>query len=96
MKSADMLHQLLPPKYGYVYQDLYPYKPSETAAYAFVAIFAIAGFTHLCLDLAVSSVASIFMMIDSASKSALKLSYLVRLNLFDSGSRLLPSPPPIA
>jgi len=44
-----MLHKLYPRKDGYADRDLYPYNPSETAAYAFVAMFAIAGCTHLVL-----------------------------------------------
>jgi hypothetical protein len=44
-----MLHQLYPRKDGYADRDLYPYNPSETAAYVFVAMFAIAGFTHVVL-----------------------------------------------
>lgn len=46
---ATMLHHLYPRKDGYADRDLYPYNPSETAAYAFVAMFTIAGFTHLAL-----------------------------------------------
>lgn len=49
LKLVKMLHQLYPREDGYTDRGLYPYNPSETAAYAFVAMFALAGVTHLIL-----------------------------------------------
>lgn len=59
-------------KDGYADQELYPYNPSETAAYAFVAMFAIAGFLHLILMFPYRAWFPIPMIIGTASKITLR------------------------
>lgn len=40
---------LIPRREGEADFDLYPYTPSATAGYAFLALFAVGGFVHLCM-----------------------------------------------
>jgi hypothetical protein len=61
---------LFPRKDGYTDQPLYPYNPSETAARAFLAMFAIAGFLHLIFMFPYRAWFPIPMIIGSASKLA--------------------------
>ena len=96
LKPADMPHQLYPRKDGYADRDLYPYNPSETAAYAFVAMFAIAGFTHLSLMFPYRAWFPIPMVIGTASMYTHNSISLMALTPYDSGSRFLLSSPPIA
>jgi hypothetical protein len=63
-----MLHQLYPRKDGYADRPLYPYNPSETAALAFMAMFAIAGLLHLVLMFPYRAWFPIPLIIGSASK----------------------------
>lgn len=65
---ATMLQQLYPRKDGYADQQLYPYNPSETTAYGFTAMFAIAGFAHLVLMFPYRAWFPVPMIIGTASK----------------------------
>lgn len=66
--TNEMLHQLYARKDGYADQDLLPYNPSETAAYAFTALFAIAGVIHLVLMFPYRAWFPIPMIIGTASE----------------------------
>ncbi len=66
-----MIHQLYARKDGYAEQDLYPYNPSGTTAYAFVAMFGIAGFLHVVLMFPYRAWFPIPMIIGCASKHGL-------------------------
>ena len=82
-----MLH---PRKDGYADQPLYPYNPSETAALAFVAMFAIAGLLHLVFMFPYRAWFPIPMIIGSASKFApSNVTCSRKLTRLRSGGRLL-------
>ncbi|KAJ4984822.1 RTA1 domain-containing protein (RTM1) [Stagonosporopsis vannaccii] len=82
-----MLHQLYARKDGYADQDLLPYNPSEPAAYAFTALFAIAGFTHLVLMFPYRAWFPIPMIIGTAMEAG---SYYLRSQSHDNVRQLLP------
>ncbi|KAF3039472.1 hypothetical protein E8E11_007459 [Didymella keratinophila] len=82
-----MLHQLYPRKDGYADRDLYPHNLSETAAYAFVAMFAIAGYTHLVLMLPYRACFPIPMIIGTAMEAG---SYYLRHQSHDNRQQILP------
>ncbi|KAJ4398058.1 hypothetical protein N0V91_010462 [Didymella pomorum] len=82
-----MLHQLYPRKDGYADRDLYPYNPSETAAYVFVAMFAIAGFTHVVLMFPYRAWFPIPMIIGTAMEAG---SYYLRHQSHDNLQQILP------
>ncbi|OSS43601.1 hypothetical protein B5807_11803 [Epicoccum nigrum] len=78
---------LFPRKDGYTDQPLYPYNPSETAARAFLAMFAIAGFLHLIFMFPYRAWFPIPMIIGSAMEAG---SYYLRSKSHDSIHQILP------
>ncbi|KAF2621293.1 RTA1-domain-containing protein [Macroventuria anomochaeta] len=82
-----MLHHLYTRKDGYTDQPLYPYNPSDTAAYAFVAMFAIAGLLHLVLMFPYRAWFPIPMIIGTAMEAG---SYYLRSKSHDNIHQILP------
>ncbi|KAF1354543.1 hypothetical protein EJ07DRAFT_132315 [Lizonia empirigonia] len=72
---------------GYADQPLYPYNPSDTAAYAFVAMFSTAGFLHLALIFPYRAWFPIPMIIGSAMEAG---SYYLRSQSHNSSHQILP------
>jgi hypothetical protein len=88
-----MKHHLYPREDGYADIPLYPYNPSETAAYAFLAMFGIAGLLHLVLMFPYRAWFPIPMIIGSASKTQeTEIIQVIRLTISNSGSGLLLPP----
>ncbi|KAJ8112561.1 hypothetical protein OPT61_g5097 [Boeremia exigua] len=82
-----MSHQLYAREDGYADRPLYPYNPSETTAYAFVAMFAIAGLLHFILMFPYRAWFPIPMIIGTAMEAG---SYYLRSQSHDNVQQILP------